>query len=407
MRPGPLGRGGVDGQDRAQMLPPAPSVLRLTWVFGTASFAGALAIRALDPAAAELGREFAVSADRIALLSTAFSLPFALIQPVLGPVADATGKRRMVAFALLILAAMLTLCAMAPTLGWLMVARILAGAAAGGVMPVTIAIIGDAVPMAQRQVAISRLLVFAISGQIAGGALAGFLMGFIGWRGVLLGCAAIALAGGVFVLNEAWRGGMREARGRFDPVVALQRYRSIIGNPAARFLYAMVAIEGALIYGIFPYVAWLLLERGLGGVAESGLAIGGFGVGGIVFAVIAPPILRHAGQGRMVMMGGVLCLVGLAGFGFAPSLGVAIGAMLVLGVGFYMIHNSIQTRVSEVAPQSRASAVSLHAFSFFSGQSLGPILYGLALSSLGVPVTLLLAGSGLVVVSILIGRRPA
>ncbi|MES2710576.1 MAG: MFS transporter [Pseudomonadota bacterium] len=386
---------------------PAPSVLRLTCVFGIASFSGALAIRALDPAAAELGREFSVSADRIALLSTAFSLPFALIQPVLGPVADATGKRRMVAIALLILAVMLTFCALAPTLGWLMVARILAGAAAGGVMPVTIAIIGDAVPMAQRQVAISRLLVFAISGQIAGGALAGFLMEIIGWRGVLLGCAGTALAGGVFVLNEAWRGGMAEARGRFDPVVALQRYRGIIGNPAARFLYVMVAIEGALIYGIFPYVAPLLLGQGLGGVRESGFAIGAFGLGGIVFAIIAPPILRRAGQGRMVMLGGVLCLLGLGAFGSAPTLGVAIGAMLVVGVGFYMIHNSIQTRVSEVAPQSRASAVSLHAFSFFSGQSLGPILYGLALAGFGAPVTLLLAGFGLVVISILIGRRPA
>ena len=98
MRPRPLGRGRPGAQNWPQMPPPTPSVLRLTCVFGIASFSGALAIRALDPAAAELGREFSVSADRIALLSTAFSLPFALIQPVLGPVADATGKRRMVAF---------------------------------------------------------------------------------------------------------------------------------------------------------------------------------------------------------------------------------------------------------------------------------------------------------------------
>lgn len=406
MRLGPLGMGRSGAQNWPQMSPPTPSILRLTCVFGIASFAGALAIRALDPAAAELGREFAVSADRIALLSTAFSLPFALIQPVLGPVADATGKRRMVAVALLVLAAMLTFCALAPTLGWLTVARILAGAAAGGVMPVTIAIIGDAVPMAQRQVAISRLLVFAIIGQIAGGALAGILMESIGWRGVLLGCAGVALSGGVFVLNEAWRGGMQEARGRFDVVVALQRYRGIIGNPAARFLYAMVAIEGALIYGVFPYIAPLLLEQGLGGVREAGFTIGAFGVGGVIFAIIAPPILRLIGQGRMVMLGGALSLLGLGAFGSAPNLGVAIGAMLVLGIGFFMIHNSIQTRVSEVAPQSRASAVSLHAFSFFSGQSLGPILYGLALGGLGAPVTMVLAGIGLVAVSIAIGRRP-
>lgn len=392
-------------RNMSRMSAAAPSVLRLTIVFGAASFAGAFALRSLDPAAAELGVEFGAPPERIALLATAFSLPYALIQPILGPIADATGKRRMVTVALLILAVMLSLGALAPSFGWLMAARVLAGMAAGGVLPVTLAIMGDAVPMAQRQVAISRLLVFAITGQIAGGALAGFLTDLMGWRGVILLCAGVSLAAGLFVLGELRRG-MAEPRGRFDPVVALQRYRGIIGNPAARFLFATVAIEGALIYGIFPYIAPILRDRGLGGVAEAGFAIGAFGVGGMVFALVAPGLLRSIGQGRMVMLGGLLCAIGLGAVGLAPALAVAIAGMLLLGTGFYMIHNSIQTRVTEVAPQARASAVSLHAFSFFSGQSLGPVIYGDAMAWLGPAPSLLLAGAGLIALSILIGRRP-
>jgi MFS family permease len=59
------------------------------------------------------------------------------------------------------------------------------GAAAGGIMPLTLAALGDAVPIRDRQVALSRLLVFGIGGQIAGGALAGLLAPALGWRGVL------------------------------------------------------------------------------------------------------------------------------------------------------------------------------------------------------------------------------
>jgi predicted MFS family arabinose efflux permease len=382
-----------------------PSVLRLTLVFGAASFAGAFALRALDPASAELGFEFGAPPERIALLATAYSLPYALIQPILGPIADATGKRRMVTIALLVLAAMLCLGALAPSFGWLMAARVLAGMAAGGVLPVTLAIMGDAVPMAQRQVAISRLLVFAITGQIAGGALAGVLTGLMGWRGVILLCAGVALAAGLFILNELRRG-MAEPRGRFDPVLALRRYRGIIGNPTARFLFATVAVEGVLIYGIFPYIAPILHARGLGGVAEAGFAIGAFGAGGIVYALVASMLLRRIGQSRMVLLGGALGAAGLAAVGLAPALAVAVLGMLALGTGFYMIHNSIQTRVTELSPQARASAVSLHAFCFFGGQSFGPIAYGEAMGGLGTAPALLLAGGLLVALSLLFARRP-
>ena len=72
-----------------------------------------------------------------------------------------------------------------------------------------------------------------------------------------------------------------------------------------------------------------------------------------------------------------------------------------------MIHNSIQTRVTEVAPQARGSAVALHAFSFFSGQSLGPVLYGLGGGTIGLEVTLALAAAGIVALGLVLGRRSA
>jgi len=71
--------------------------------------------------------------------------------------------------------------------------------------------------------------------------------------------------------------------------------------------------------------------------------------------------------------------------------------MVVLGFGFFLLHNSVQTEVTELAPSARASAFSLHAFSFFLGQAV----YGLALPAMGATISFaigaaILAATGVV-----------
>lgn len=73
---------------------------RLVLTFALAGFTSAIATRLTDPLVAVLALDFAEDPARVALLATAFALPFALVQPVLGPVADALGKQRVIIFAL-------------------------------------------------------------------------------------------------------------------------------------------------------------------------------------------------------------------------------------------------------------------------------------------------------------------
>ncbi len=375
---------------------------RLTLLLGLACFAGALSSRATDPFVAALAEEFAAPTSQVALLATAFALPFALVQPILGPVGDALGKRRVVRTALWLLAAVALAPPFAPDLGSLLVLRALAGAAAGGIMPLSLAAIGDAVALKDRQVALSRLLVFAIGGQIAGGALAGLLAPWLGWRGVLGLCGLVALAGALFTTLAP---AAPEPRSRFDPVRALRRYRTLLRMPAARLLFFAVLAEGVLVFGTFPWFAPILQTRGIGGTVEAGLAVAAFGCGGIVYAGVARPVLARLGQSRMVMLGGGLAALALLGFAFAGLATLFIGAGLLLGIGFYMVHNSIQTRVTELAPEARGSAVAMHAFHFYVGQSLGPVLVGLASGALGAPAALALAAAGMLALAVRLGRR--
>jgi predicted MFS family arabinose efflux permease len=106
-----------------------------------------------------------------------------------------------------------------------------------------------------------------------------------------------------------------------------------------------------------------------------------------------------------VLLGGAVAAGALLAFGLAPTAALFILAALVLGTGFYMIHNSIQTRVTEVAPEARGSAVSLHAFHFFAGQSLGPVLVGLAIAGFGVGTAMAVAAVGILALGVRLRRR--
>jgi predicted MFS family arabinose efflux permease len=382
----------------------SPGLGRLLAPLALGVFAATAVARITDPLVGVLAQDLNATAARVALLASAFALPFALIQPILGPVGDALGKRRVIAIGLGLLAVILAISSLATSLDMLLVLRGLSGLAAGTVMPLAIALVGDSVSMKDRQVALSRLVAFVITGQIAGGSISGLLEPYLGWRGVLL-AAALLVAAAVAATLLGARSRPPEPRHAFDPAQAVRRYRDLMRMPAARLLYVSVAIEGGLVFGCFSYFAPMLQARGLGATAEAGLTVAAFGCGGLLYAAIAKAVLRRLGQGRMVMLGGGLCLLAMAGFAFAPAAWLFIGAGLFLGTGMYMIHNSIQTRVTELAPQARGSAVALHAFHFFVGQTIGPVLYGVALSHLGAPPAMLLAGVGLLGLALLLGWR--
>ncbi len=376
---------------------------RLVLIFALAGFASAIATRLMDPLVAVLAFDFAEDPARVALVATAFALPFALVQPVLGPVADALGKQRVVIFALGFQTLFLAASALAPTLLVLLVLRALNGMASGGIFPVTLAIFGDRVPLAERQVAISRFLACAIAGQMAGGAMAGLLEPLIGWRGLCLLAAALSAVAMVPLIRDK----TKEVRGRLSLTESLARYRMLLTNRTALWLFWAVGIEGFFVFGSFPFLANHLLENGMGATREAGFALAAFGAGGFLYALLAPVLVARLGPPRMMVLGGALGAAGLCLFALAATAALFIMGGLFLGTGFFMLHNSLQTRVTEVAPQARGSATALHAFHFFLGQAAGPMVFGLARGTIGLEAGLLLAAAGLVTLGVLMGRRTA
>jgi predicted MFS family arabinose efflux permease len=354
----------------------------LLFILSLCGFSGALATRLLDPLITTIASDFATSVGVVAILSSAFALPFGLSQPFLGPTGDAFGKALVVKVAVASLALCLLASALAPDLTVLFITRVLGGIAAGGIMPVCMAMIGDSFPLAVRQVAMSRYIGATLIGQIVGVSVGGMIAEWIGWRGVF-GCAAVltALAAGAAMMLLPKPNGQRAAPPSMAQ--AVDRYRMVLSNPRSFVCFSIVFLEGLAIYGIMPFIGELLRSRGAGGLRETGFVIGGLGIGGLLYAFVAPLILRFAKRPAMMAAGGSIAAVALATIGLDVSWATQMASMVGLGFGFFLLHNSVQTEVTELAPGARASAFSLHAFSFFMGQAIGPIAYGAALPMFG------------------------
>jgi MFS transporter, DHA1 family, inner membrane transport protein len=130
-------------------MPPSLPASRLIAHVSAIGFATALSARALDPLIPSIAGDLAVDAGSVALLSTAFALPFACVQPILGPLADMLGKIRLMVACLAVIIIVSFLSALAQSFAVLLLARIVCGMATGGIFPVGLANIGDAVPLAR------------------------------------------------------------------------------------------------------------------------------------------------------------------------------------------------------------------------------------------------------------------
>jgi predicted MFS family arabinose efflux permease len=386
-------------------LPPALNIIALT------TFAASLSGRALDPVLPHVAEDFGVSIASAAGFSAVFAFTFAIVQPVLGAAADMFGKARLMTVCLVLLGVANLLGALANSYEMLFVTRILGGMASGGVFPVSLSLVSDLVGPDKRQVAIGRTLAGSMAGNLLGATLSGLIGDFLGWRGVLALLGALVI-GSSLAVAAGFRGAdiARPPRGSFAALAA--GYRTIFRNPNAKYCYGAVFIEGCCVLGLFPYVASFLFQLGEVRLSISGIVIAGFAIGGLFYTMTVARFLPRLGMRGMMIVGATLVALQLVAIAFGPDWRIQLVVLLLMGWGFYMIHGCIQVFASELSVEARATALALHSFFFFMGQTLGPIAYGFGLERAGKIPTLFTAAAimvalGLACAKLLRQRRPA
>jgi MFS transporter, DHA1 family, inner membrane transport protein len=367
-------------------LPPALNIIALT------TFAASLSGRALDPVLPHIAQDFGVSIASAAGFSAVFAFTFAIVQPVLGAAADMFGKARLMTVCLVLLGIANILGALSNSYEMLFVTRILGGIASGGVFPVSLSLVSDLVGPDKRQVAIGRTLAGSMAGNLLGATLSGLIGDLLGWRGVLALLGALVL-GASLLVAAGFRGADLARAPNAGFAAVRQGYRTIFSNPNAKICYAAVFVEGCCVLGLFPYVASFLFQLGETRLSIAGIVIAGFAIGGLFYTLTVSRFLPRLGVRGMMIAGASLVGLQLAAVAFGPDWRIQLACLMLMGWGFYMIHGCIQVFASELSVEARATALSLHSFFFFMGQTFGPIAYGFGIAHAGKIPTLLTAAA--------------
>ena len=352
----------------------SPLPMRAVALLALASFASQALVRAADTLLPQIAVDFGISIGAASIVITAYALTHGSMQFVTGPIADRFGKYRTVALACALSAVTVAICGLARSLESLTIARLASGLTVAAILPISLAYIGDVVPYEQRQQVLGRFLAGQILGQMFGQAAGGIIGDYFGWRTMffllagMLALAAITLAI-EFATNPLTR--ERNAPSGRSPLAS---YKIVLSIPWARVLLLTIGLEGMLFQGIFPYIsADLRLRFGLS-FTTIGIIIGIFAAGGLVYAATVKPLMRRLGQTGIAKAGGVLMGFAFLTLAIEPVWHFAPLAIFAIGLGFFMLHNTLQTEGTQMSREARGTAVALFASMYFIGQTIGVAL---------------------------------
>ncbi|MEO5696645.1 MAG: MFS transporter [Burkholderiaceae bacterium] len=387
----------------AQTEPALPRTAIVALAF--AAFASGISLRLTDAQLPLFANEFDVSLGQAASVITAFSIAYGLSQLFFGPLGDRFGKYRVIAGACAACALTASLCGLAQSFQQLVVARLLAGATAAAVIPLSMAWIGDVVPYERRQPVLARFLIGQILGLSTGVFVGGFAADHLSWRapffGIGLGFVWISIS--LFAVNRrlpAHALSVRRTEGHAMRRV-IDEFSKVVAQPWARVVLLTVFLEGAFLYGAFAFIAAHLHQRFGVALATAGSVVMLFGFGGLLFAIASATLVRELGEVGLSRYGGVLLAASLFAIGVAPTWWWALPACFVAGLGFYMFHNTLQMNATQMAPERRGAAVSAFASSFFLGQAVGVALVGAVVGTLGTGMAI--AGGAVGVLAVALG----
>lgn len=369
-------------------------------LLGSAAFMVTADVRVVNPLLHIIANDFNTDVGTAGLIVTAYAIPYGFFQLVYGPLADRIGKLRVITWTLAVFAVGTALCALSPSLLILALLRFLTGAAAAATISMSLAYIGDTFPYEERQVAIGGFLTAVALGNILSTSLGGIVSDFLNWHYIFL---LYGLATGV-ILWRLWLTSrlspVPEQKPKVENLSAyLKPYFELLKNPAPRLVIIGVFIEGFFFFGGFSFLGAFLRDRYNLAYILIGFMLSGFGLGSLVYSRSVRWLVKKLGENGLIVLGGSLTFICYLLISLVESWPLFIPVNMLLGLGYYMFHSTLQTKATELAPGARGTAVSLFAFSLFIGQGIGIALLGLVVDGPGYVLAFIIAGVGMVLLA--------
>ena len=389
----------TDGASRHAAAGLTPAQLRVVATLGFCGLVSAADNWFVSPALPAIAQTLSVAPVAATVILTAYMLPYGTLQPVCGSIADRIGRLRLLRIIVLGLCAGTFLCAVVPSLPLLVVARIVTGCFAAGIIAVSQAFVSDVVAPEQRGGAVGILMGITFTGQGLSAGLGGILTDVVGWR------AAFATFGVLAAL--AWLGllGLREPSrsdvsgdGSARPSVVSGSVRA--GNPVAVFLrsairiflgtrrtvYLLACSTGLLFLGVYGLMGTFLNQVCGLTSTQAGLVMMFYGVCCLFGGSVAGKLGARRGIGGVIRIGelsGVLAVCALMVSTLSGSWVPALAAAACLGFGYISVQPSLVTLSMDADPSQVGLCTGLIGFGVFAGGGVGSALGGAVLTAGG------------------------
>lgn len=350
---------------------------------------------------------------------SAYLLTQAVTTPVFGKLADMFGRKPVFIWGVALFLGGSALCALSPSMGFLVAARLVQGFGAGAVLPIAVTLAGDLYTLEERGRVQGYMAsvwgVSSIVGPLAGGLIVEHLgWPWVFWLNLPFGLVAVALiflflherrelreprldllgatllmvglsslllaltreAWGLFALAAAVLGAfVVQERRAADPVVHLELFRQpIIGLGNAAVLMVGFAMMGLI--GFMP----TFVQGVLGGTAlEGGFALSAMCIGWPAASVVAGRLLPRLGPRPLVRVGSVVAWLGTLEIALLASRGAlwaGAGSFLV-GVGFGILNTAFLVAIqSSVEWERRGMATASNMLMRNLGNAVGAAALG-------------------------------
>lgn len=337
-----------------------------------------------------------VQVAQAAMVLAAYMIPYGLMQPVHGYLSEGYGRLRLLRLLMLGLAFGTLACALAPTFLWLCLARCVTGFFAAGLIAVSLALIGDTMPIAERQKHVGRFMGIVFLGQALSAGFGGLLAQYVTWRIVfaVFAVAALLVYGMFLQLHDA---SLRKP----VPGFAAELARAF-AQRKSRLVYGLAFATGYLLLGIYGFLGAFLQQRdGLDPLQAGGILML-FGFASLAAGSCVGWMTRRTGRRGTAAIGAALG--GLAAGLLALSSSWETGALAAvsLGLGYIFIQSTLATLAFDLGSSGLSSG--LVGLGLFGGGGVASAAGGLLLSNYGYDALWRVSAIGTLFLIIVIGK---
>ena len=172
----------------------------------------------------------------------------------------------------------------------------------------------------------------------------------------------------------------------------LADYAAVLSSRWARIVLIASFIESSSMWGAFAYIGADMTQRFGVSLTMVGLTVAGFGIGGLIYASTVKLLVGRMGQTGLAICGGLVLAASYVELAIGPAWWLAPFAVVWIGLGFYMLHNTLQTNATQMTPEARGTAVAVFSSALYIGQTAGVATGGLVIDRFG-PIPLFLGSA--------------